>query len=173
MQIHYNRFTNQFFLTKENNGFIDSQIIDEIDFFKNLKSIHSFKKDANKSTIFLVVSIVLVLVLILIAFRLRKTPTSLMRINKNLKKIKFELDEDDLIFFEKIITSHPKAVKYQDLMNMLDNTLAYETKIKKIGNAKIRIDTVLCKHCKSNDSILQSKKNIHDSRIKEMFLKTS
>ena len=95
-----------------------------------------------------------------------------MKIKKNLKKIKSELDEDDLIFFEKIITSHPKAVKYQDLMNMLDNTLAYETKIKKIGNAKIRIDTVLCNHCKSKDSILQSKKNIHDSRIKEMFLKT-
>ena len=173
LQIHYNCFTNQFFLSKENNGFIDSQIIDEIDFFKHLKSTHSFKKDVNKSTIFLVVSIALVLVLILIAFRLRKTQTSLMRINKNLKKIKFELDEDDLIFFEKIITSHPKAVKYQDLMNMLDNTLAYETKIKKIGNAKIRIDTVLCKYCKSKDSILQSKKNIHDSRIKEMFLKTS
>ena len=172
LQIHYNRFTNQFFLSKENNGFIDSQIIDEIDFFKDLKSIHSFKKDANKSTIFLVVSIALVLVLILIAFRLRKTPTSLMRINKNLKKIKFELDEDDLIFFEKIITSHPKAVKYQDLMNMLDNSLAYETRIKKIGASKLRIDFVLSKYCKSKDSILQSKKNIHDSRIKEMFLKT-
>ena len=173
LQIHYNRFTNQFFLSKENNGFIDTQIIDEIHFFKHLKSIHSFKKDVNKLTIFLVVSIALVLILILIAFRLRKTPTSLMRINKNLKKIKFELDEDDLIFFEKIITSHPKAVKYQDLMNMLDNSLAYETKIKKIGNAKIRIDTVLSKYCKSKDSILQSKKNIHDSRIKEMFLKTT
>ena len=56
-------------------------------------------------------------------------------------------------------------------MYMLDNSLAYETKIKKIGAAKIRIDTVLCKYSESNDSILQSKKNIHDSRIKEMFLK--
>ena len=95
-----------------------------------------------------------------------------MKIKKNLKKIKSELDEDDLIFFEKIITSHPKAVKYQDLMNMLDNSLAYETKIKKIGASKLRIDFVLSKYCKSKDSILQSKKNIHDSRIKEMFLKT-
>ena len=94
-----------------------------------------------------------------------------MRINKNLKKIKFELDEDDLIFFEKIKTSHPKAVKYQDLMNMLDNSLAYETKIKKIGASKLRIDFVLSKYCKSKDSILQSKKNIDDSRIKEMFIK--
>ena len=57
-------------------------------------------------------------------------------------------------------------------MNFFDNTLAYETKIKKIGAAKIRIDTVLCKYCKLNDSIVQVKKNIHDSRIKEMFLKT-
>ncbi|MDB3862868.1 hypothetical protein N9313_04790 [Flavobacteriaceae bacterium] len=172
LQIHYNRFTNQFFLSKQNNGFIDTHIIDEIHFFNHLKSIHSFKKDLNKQTIFLGASIALALALILIVFRLRKTPTSLMRINKNLKKIKFELDEDDLIFFEKIITSHPKAVKYQDLMSMLDNSLAYETKIKKIGTSKIRIDTVLCKYCKSKDSILQSKKNIHDSRIKEMFIKT-
>ena len=42
-----------------------------------------------------------------------------MKIKKNLKKIKSELDEDDLIFFEKIITSHPKAVKYQDLIGLL------------------------------------------------------
>ena len=87
------------------------------------------------------------------------------------EKIKSELDEIDLIFFDKIFRSHPKAVKYQELMDMLDNTLAYETKIKKIAAAKIRIDTVLYKYCKSNDSVLQSKKNIHDSRIKEMFLK--
>ena len=81
------------------------------------------------------------------------------------------MDEYDLIFFDKIFRSHPNAVKYQDLMDIFDNTLAYETKIKKIGAAKIRIDTVLCKYCKSDDSIVQSKKNIHDSRIKEMFLK--
>ena len=172
LKIHYNRFTNQFFLSKENNGFIDTQIIDEIDFFKDLKSIHSFKKDVNKLTIFSVVSIALVLILILIVFRFRKKQTTLMKIKKNLKKIKSELDEDDLFFFEKIMTSHPKAVKYQALMNMLDNSLAYETKIKKIGASKLRIDFVLRKYCKSKDSILQSKKNIHDSRIKEMFLKT-
>ena len=171
-KIHYNRFTNQFIIGRYSNDLVLFNIISEQDFFGNDYTTHSFKKDANKLTIFLVVSIALVLVLILIAFRLRKTPTSLMRINKNLKKIKSELDENDLIFFEKIITSHPKAVKYQDLMNMLDDSLAYETKIKKIGNAKIRINTVLCNHCKSKDSILQSKKNIHDSRIKEMFLKT-
>ena len=48
-----------------------------------------------------------------------------MQINKNLKKIKFELDEDDLIFFEKIITLHPKAIKYQNFKKVL----------KKIENA--------------------------------------
>jgi len=74
--------------------------------------------------------------------------------------IEFTLEEVDLIFFNKIINSHPKAVKYQDVMDFLDDSLAYETKIKKIEAAKIRID-----------AILQSKKNIHDSRIKEMFLK--
>jgi hypothetical protein len=56
-------------------------------------------------------------------------------------------------------------------MDFLDDSLAYETKIKKIGAAKIRIDAVLCKYCNSKVSILNSKKNIHDSRIKEMFLK--
>ena len=172
LQIHYNRFTNQFFLSRNNNGFIDFSIIDEIDFFKDFKSTHSFKKDLNELIIPLVVSIAVVLALILIFFNLRKIPTSLMLINKNLKKIKFELDEGDLIFFEKILTSHPKAIKYQDLMDMLDDSLAYETKIKKIGASKLRVDFVLSKYCKSKDSILQSKKNIHDSRIKEMFLMT-
>jgi hypothetical protein len=171
IQIHYNLFTNQFFISKENNGFIDLIILDEKDFLKKIKSTHSFKKDLNKLTIFLGVSLALALALILIVFRFRKKETGLVKLNKNLKKIKSELDESDLIFFDKIFRSHPKAVKYQDLMDMLDNTLAYETKIKKIGAAKIRIDTVLCKYCKSNDSILQSKKNIHDGRIKEMFLK--
>jgi len=94
-----------------------------------------------------------------------------MKINKNLMKIKFELEESDLIFLDKILSSHPKAVKYQDLMDLLEKTLAYETKIKKIGAAKIRIDAILCKFCNSKTSIIQSKKNIHDSRIKEMFLK--
>ena len=120
IQIHYNLFTNQFFISKKNNGFIDLIILDEKDF---------------------------------------------------LKKIKSELDESDIIFFDKIFRSHPRALKYQDLMDILENSLAYETKIKKIGAAKIRIDTVLCKYCKSKDSILQSKRNIHDSRIKEMYLK--
>ena len=170
VKIHYNRFTNQFFISKKNNGYSDLTIIEEKDFLKKIKSTHTFKKDLNKLTVFLGVSVALALVLILIIFR--KKETVLLKLNKNLKKIKSEIDESDLIFFDKIFRSHPKAVKYQDLMDMLDNTLAYETKIKKIGAAKIRIDTVLCKYCKSNDSILQSKKNIHDSRIKEMFLKT-
>jgi len=81
--------------------------------------------------------------------------------------IEFTLEEVDLILFRTIFNSHTKAVKYQDLMELLDNTLAYETKIKKIGAAKIRIDAVLCKYCNSKTSILQSKKNIHDSQIKD------
>ena len=172
VKIHYNRFTNQFFISKKDNGYSDLTIIEEKDFLKKIKSTHTFKKDLNKLTVFLGVLIALALALILIIFRFRKKETVLVKLNKNLKKIKSEIDESDLFFFDKIFRSHPKAVKYQDLMDMLDNTLAYETKIKKIGAAKIRIDTVLCKYCKSNDSILQSKKNIHDSRIKEMFLKT-
>jgi len=171
VKIHYNRFTNQFFISKKNNGYSDLTIIEEKDFLKKIKSTHTFKKDLNKLTVFLGVLIALALALILIIFRFRKKETVLVKLNKNLKKIKSEIDESDLFFFDKIFRSHPKAVKYQDLMDMLDNTLAYETKIKKIGAAKIRIDTVLCKYCKSNDSILQSKKNIHDSRFKEMFLK--
>ena len=171
-RIHYNRFTNQFIIARNSNDLTTFNIISEQEFFGNDYTTHSFKKDANKLTIFLVVLIALALALILIVFRFRKKQTTLMKINKNLKKIKLELDEDDLIFFEKIITSHPKAVKYQDLMNMLDDSLAYETKIKKIGASKLRIDFVLSKYCKSKDSILQSKKNIHDSRIKEMFIKT-
>ena len=129
-----------------------------------------FRNKLNKLTVFLYVLLALAFVLILIVFRFRKKTTTLKKINKNLKNIKSELDESDLIFFDKIFRSHPKAVKYQDLMNLFDNTLAYETKIKKIGAAKIRINTILCKYCKSNDFIIQSKKNIHDSRIKEMFL---
>ena len=168
-RIHYNRFTNQFIIGIDQNDLIRFSIVSEQDFFGNDYTTHSFKKDLNKLTIFLGVSIALALALII--FRFRKKETALEKLNKNLKKIKSELDESDLIFFDKIFRSHPKAVKYQDLMDMLDNTLAYETKIKKIGAAKIRIDTVLCKYSKSNDSILQSKKNIHDSRIKEMFLK--
>ena len=82
------------------------------------------------------------------------------------------MDQNDLLFFNKILRSHPKAVKYQDLMNLFDDSLAYETKIKKIGAAKVRINAVLFKYCQSNDSIVQAKKNIHDSRIKEMFLNT-
>ena len=171
VKIHYNRFTNQFFISKNNNGFSDLTIIEEKDFLKKIKSTHTFKKDLNKLTVFLGVLIALALALILIVFRFRKKETVLVKLNKNLKKIKSEIDESDLMFFDKIFRSHPKAVKYQDLMDMLDNTLAYETKIKKIAAAKIRIDTVLYKYCKSNDSVLQSKKNIHDSRIKEMFLK--
>ena len=80
------------------------------------------------------------LTLLFILFRFRKKPTNFKKINKNLKKIKSELDELDLIFIEKIIGSHPKPVKYQDLMTLLDDTLAYETKVKKIGNVKLRID---------------------------------
>ena len=172
IKIHYNRFTNQFFISKKNNGFIDSIIIDEKDFLKKIKSTHTFKKDVNKLIFFMSVSIALALILILIVFRFRKKTTALKKINKNLKKIKSELDQNDLLFFNKILRSHPKAVKYQDLMNLFDDSLAYETKIKKNGATKVRIDAVLCKYCQSNDSIVQAKKNIHDSRIKEMFLKT-
>tara|TARA_B100001093_G_scaffold44542_1_gene37700 strand:+ start:361 stop:648 length:288 start_codon:yes stop_codon:yes gene_type:complete len=90
--------------------------------------------------------------------------------SKNLNKIKSELDKVDLMFFEKIISLHPKPVKYQDLMDLLDNTLAYETKIKKIGNIKLRINNVIGKYCDSKTSILKSKKNIHDNRLKEIYL---
>ena len=171
-RISFNRFTNKFLIAQKKSEHTEFHVINENIFLGNNYSTYSFKKDVNKLTVFLGVLLALALALILIVFRFRKKETGLVKLNKNLKKIKSELDESDLIFFDKILRSHPKAVKYQDLMDMLDNTLAYETKIKKIAAAKIRIDTVLCKYCKLNDSIVQSKKNIHDSRIKEMFLKT-
>ena len=164
--VHYNKFTNKFLVSKATNGIISFVVIDEIDFFNGSKSINSFKK--NKLSIFLGISVLLTLLLIL--FRFRKKPTNLKKINKNLKKIKSELDELDLIFIQKIISSHPKPVKYQDLMTLLDVTLAYETKVKKIGNVKLRIDAVLCRYCNSKTPILKTKKNIHDNRIRELYL---
>jgi hypothetical protein len=117
-------------------------------------------------SIFLALPITLFLVL----FRFKKEPNNFIIISKNLNKIKSELDEVDLMFFEKIISLHPKSVKYQDLMDLLDNTLAYETKVKKIRNVKLRIDAVLCRYCNSKTPILKSKKNIHDNRIRELYL---
>ena len=168
IKVHYNNVINKFLISKRSNGIINTVVIDEINFFKNLKYTKSFKK--NNLPIFL--GILILLGLLLILFRFRKKTTIFKIIYKNLKKIKSELDEFDLIFFEKILSSHPKPVKYQDLMRLLDNTLAYETKVKKIGDIKLRIDAVLCRYCKSKTPILKSKKNVHDNRIRELYLDT-
>ena len=55
-------------------------------------------------------------------------------------------------------------------MDLLDNNLAYETKVKKVYNSKASINLTLKIYISSNEDILQIKRNPSDSRIKEFYI---
>ena len=55
-------------------------------------------------------------------------------------------------------------------MDLLDDNLAYETKVKKVFNSKSSINSTLKMYISSNQDILQIKRNLSDSRIKEFYI---
>ena len=56
-------------------------------------------------------------------------------------------------------------------MDLLDNELAYETKVEKVYNSKSLINLVMKIYISSKKDILQIKRNPSDSRIKEFYIK--
>jgi hypothetical protein len=106
-----------------------------------------------------------------IVFFLRKNKKSnFKKIIANFLKISSSLNELDSLFLNKIIQEHPKADKYSTLMDLLDNNLAYETKVKKVYNSEASINLTLKIYISTNEDILQIKRNPSDSRIKEFYI---
>ena len=106
----------------------------------------------------------------IVFFLRKKKKSNFKKIIANFLKISSSLNELDSLFLNKIIQEYPKAVKYSTLMDLLDNNLAYETKVKKVYNSKASINLTLKIYISSNEDILQIKRNPSDSRIKEFYI---
>ena len=90
----------------------------------------------------------------------------LKSINKvNDSFIKYQKD-----FLTLIISNHPNSTKFNDLGNLFEFDLAYETKIKKINIAIEKINLVFKKTLLTKSNIVVIEKNEEDSRIKEVRL---
>ena len=106
----------------------------------------------------------------IVFFLRKKKKSNFKKIIANFLKISSSLNELDSLFLNKIIQEYPKAVKYSTLMDLLDNNLAYETKVKKVYNSKASINLTLKIYISSKEDILQIKRNPSDSRIKEFYI---
>ena len=106
----------------------------------------------------------------IVFFLRKKKQSNFKKIIVNFKKIETSLNELDSLFLNKIIQEYPKAVKYSTLMDLLDNNLAYETKVKKVYKSKASINLTLKMFIPSNEDILDIKRNPSDSRIKEFYI---
>ena len=165
---HYNRKTKEFIFSRHIDGKLDFHTVSESDFLIGENELYFFKKNYLPYILFI---LFFASAFMFIVFFLRKKKKSnFKKIIANFLKISSSLNELDSLFLNKIIQEHPKAVKYSTLMDLLDNNLAYETKVKKVYNSKASINLTLKIYISSNEDILQIKRNPSDSRIKEFYI---
>ncbi len=74
-------------------------------------------------------------------------------------------------FLSLIFLNHPKPTKFNDLGNLFEFNLAYETKIKKINIAVKKMNLLFKKALLTRSDIVIIEKNEEDNRIKEVRLK--
>ena len=165
---HYNRKTKEFIFSRQIDGKLDFHTISESQFLIGEKKLDSFKKNYFPH-ILLLLFFASASIFIVLLFR-KKKQSNFKKVMVNILKIESSLSELDSLFLNKIIQEYPKAVKYSILMDLLDDNLAYETKVKKVFNSKSSINSILKMYISSNQDILQIKRNPSDSRIKEFYI---
>ena len=165
---HYNRKTKEFIFSRQIDGKLDFHTISESQFLIGEKELDSFKKSYFQHILMLLL-FASASIFIVLLFR-KKKQSNFKKIIVNILKIESSLSELDSLFLNKIIQEYPKAVKYSILMDLLDDNLAYETKVKKVFNSKSSINSILKMYISSNQDILQIKRNPSDSRIKEFYI---
>jgi len=168
-QIHFNKETKKFIITRKKSMSkqLDVQILDEVDIIGRNYKVLEFKKENEMEYLYFIL-IGFIFSLSLFMYTQLKVSKDISFIKKNIKSIKSEISEIDILFIDLLINQYPQPVKYMDFMDLLDKTLAYETKVKKVRESINRIDDVLKKKLNRKDKTLITSRNLDDNRIKEV-----
>ena len=167
-KITYNEETESFLIeevwTIEENKLV---VIDKI----NLLGKPSFKKlyiskGINKN--YYLISFIIVIIIILISIIILKLNKKTIDVfNKYLSKIKKELSDEELKIINTLITNHPNNTSFPEILNFYEQTLSYESRIKKLRLSLSHIDYIIKTQTK-NKSYLNYSKNKNDKRIKQV-----
>jgi len=170
-QMHFNKQTNKFIIARNRSmsKSLDIQILDEVDFIGRSYDVSRFKINYRNKIIFFVTIIISSFIVMLLIRKIKK-PKNLYHIKKYITESNNELGDIDIMFLSLILDRYPSPIKYLEFMNLLDNSLAYETKVKKVRESIIRINIVVSKLLKSRNNALITSRNIDDNRIKEVKL---
>jgi len=171
-QIHYNKITGEFIITRQKSTSkkLDIQILDEEDIISPWDYIavgFNLKDESNHIYLILLGLVIGVCIFYVILKPKKKT---ILYIKKNLGVIQNGLSEVDIIFLDLIIEQYPQPIKYIEFMNLLDASLAYETKVKKVRESINRIELKLTRALRSTKKTVLTSKNIDDNRIKQVTL---
>ena len=168
-QIHFNKETKEFIITrnKSMSKQLDVQILNEVDIIGRNYELLEFKKENRMEYLYFIL-IGFIFILSLFIYTQLKDRKDISFIIKNIETIKLELSEIDVLFIDLLLNQYPQPVKYLDFMNLLDDSLAYETKVKKLRESINRIDDVLNKKLNRKDKTLITSRNLDDNRIKEV-----
>lgn len=153
---------------------IDSQlnylILNKSELFTGKQSSHSL----NKKTTILGNYFILLFVLILIPgiiFFIKYRRITIQMILNSQNQVNNSLIKHQKEFLSLILLNHPKSTQFNDLGNLFEFDLAYETKIKKINIAIEKINLLFKKALLTRSDIVIIEKNEEDNRIKEVRLK--
>ena len=152
---------------------IDSQfnylILNKSELFTGKQSLYSLNKRTNLRNYFiLIISVILIPVII---YFIKKRRITIQMILNSQNQVNNSLMNHQKEFLSLIFLNHPKPTKFNDLGNLFEFNLAYETKIKKINIAIEKINLLFKKALLTRSDIVIIEKNEEDSRIKEVRLK--
>ena len=158
-------------ITKGVNSDLRYSISKKADFFNGSITPKSIVEEKNNNNLYIYSILLFVLILIpsIIILRLNRRITIQM-ILKSINKVNDSLIKYQKDFLTLIISNHPNSTKFNDLGNLFEFDLAYETKIKKINIGIEKINLVFKKTLLTKSNIVVIEKNEEDSRIKEVRL---
>lgn len=168
--IYFDNMSERFLILLEG---IDSQfnylILNKSELFTGKQSLYSLNKRTNLHNYFiLIISVILIPVII---YFIKNRRITIQMILNSQNQVNNSLINHQKEFLSLIFLNHPKPTKFNDLGNLFEFDLAYETKIKKINIAIEKINLLFKKALLTRSDIVIIEKNEEDSRIKEVRLK--
>ncbi len=154
------------------NSNLNLSIINKDIFFKGNKTLYNFKEKSFFPSYYLALTFLLLLIVIFIYLMFNRNITYKMLLNKKgdieNSLIKYERD-----FFRLMISNYPKKTKFNDLGDLFEIELAYETRVKKINSGIVNINSCAKKILSTRKNIFIIEKSKEDSRMKEIKLNIS
>jgi len=153
---------------------IDSQlnylVLNKSELFTGKQSSYSLNDKTTILDNYFILLFVLILIPVIIYYIKNRRITIQMILNSQIQ-VNNSLINHQKEFLSLILLNHPKPTKFNDLGDLFEFHLAYETKIKKINKSIEKINLLFKKALLTGSDIVVVEKNEEDARIKEVRLK--